>query len=217
MSERFPLEATSRTIIGKKVSRLRSQGHIPAVIYGPKGEPVHIAVEWPKLRLVLMQASGTHVVDVSVDGTTIPTLIRSVQRHHVQKDVVLHVDFYAVDLTETVVTSVPLVLIKEEETARLIAGQIIPEQTQIDIEALPTNIPSEIIVDVSIIKEIGQSIYVTDLTPIEGVKFLIDEDAPLVRSDYRSDSIAEEDGEGETDVSMEPERITRRKEDEFDD
>lgn len=216
MSERFPLEATSRTTIGKKVSQLRVQGQVPAVIYGPKFEPVHISIEWPKLRPVLLEAGGTHLVDVNVDGTTIPTLIRSVQRHHTQKDVVLHVDFYAVNMSETIVTSIPLVVVNDEETARAIAGQIIVEQAMIDVESLPNNIPTEIVIDIlPIIKEIGQHVHVTDLPKLDGVTYLIDEDVPLIRSDYRSDTSADESDES-VDMAVEPERITRRKEEDFD-
>ncbi|PJF45021.1 MAG: 50S ribosomal protein L25 [Phototrophicales bacterium] len=215
MSERFPLEATSREVIGKKVKQLRAKGQIPAVIYGPKQEPLNIVVQWSKLRPVLSNAGGTHLIDIQIDGNKIPTLVRSVQRHHIYKDVVLHVDFYAVDLSETVVAAVPLVLINEEETAREIGGQIIQEHSMIEVECLPDRIPSEIVLDVSKIKEIGDYLYVSDLPQIEGVTYLLDEEQPLVRSDYRPEAVTEEVEEEELDTEVEPELITRQKDEDF--
>lgn len=217
MSDRYPLDAMPRTITGKKVKQLRAQGQIPAVVYGPKREPLHISIEWPKLRPVLMEAGGTHIIDLKIEGTSIPTLVREVHRHHTMKDRVIHIDFYAVNLLETVVASVPVSVINDRKAAEAISGRVIQDISMLEIEALPTSIPEEIVVDASVITEIGQSIHAYDLTPIEGVTFLLDDEIAIVRSDYRPEAPASDDSEDETASGSEPELIRRKDDEDFDD
>ena len=216
-NERFVLSAQSRTIVGKKVKRLRAQGEIPAIIYGKTQEPVAVQIPWTDLRVALLESGGTGLIDVNVGAETYTTLVRVVDRDPVRQDVVLHVDFYAVNLKEKLVSTVPVSMINNEETALLIGGRVIFETTSIEVECLPTNIPSEIIVDTSVLTEIGQSILVSDLPTIEDVDFITDADTPVVRTDYMQVEEVEEEEEGleeGLDDGSEPEVIARGKEEE---
>lgn len=218
MSDVYTLEAQQRDTIGKRVRQLRAQGQIPAVIYGPKQEPVHISIEWPVLRRTLLDAGGTNIVEVNVDGNMYSVLIREVDRHPVRRDV-LHVDFYAVDLTALLVTSIPVTLINDREATERLTGRIILDLTAIEVESLPTNIPESIIVDAAVLEEIGDMITVADLTAPEGVSIVTDETMLVVRTAHFG-SIEEEEEEeveeGLEEEGAEPEVIGRGREDEED-
>lgn len=216
MTQTFVLEANKREMTGKRVRQLRAQGRIPAVVYGPQREPVHIVVDWPKLRTVLADAGSTHLVEVKVDSDTYTTLIREVDRHPIRHEMVLHVDFYAVNLQETLVTSVPVVLLNEDKTASRLNIQIIHETLAVEVECLPTGIPEQIQLDVAVLKEAGDLLTVADLPQIEGVSYVDDPDTIIVRTSYipiASDS----DEDDESSMSAEPEVISRRKEEDFKD
>lgn len=218
MSDVYVLEASQREITGKRVRQLRANGQVPAVIYGPKQEPVSIAIEWPQLRKTLLDAGGTNIVEVKVDNNTYPVLIRQVDRHPVKRNV-LHVDFYAVDLEARLVTSIPVTLINDREVAERIGGRIILDLTAIDVESLPTNIPEAIIVDANMLNEIGDMITVTDLEAPEGVSIVTDETALVVRTAHFAAVEEEEEIEGEEELdgdASEPEVIGRGREDEDD-
>ena len=218
MSDVYALEAKQRDIIGKKVRWLRANGQVPAVIYGPKQEPVHISIEWTQLRRTLLDAGGTNIVEIEVDGTTYPVLIREVDRHPVRRDV-LHVDFYAVDLTVRLVTSIPVTLINDKETAERLTGRIILDLTAIDVESLPGNIPESIIVDASVLQEIGDMITVADLSAPEGVSIVTDDTMLVARTAHYAAEEEEEEEEVEEGLegdASEPEVIGRGREDEED-
>ncbi len=220
MSETFVLEVNNRDIIGKKVRQLRAQGIIPAVIYGPTHEPVQISVPWVELRPVLSAAGGTQLIDLKLNDENITTLVRAVDRHPVYQERVLHVDFYAVNLKQVITTNVPLTMVNDEETGIRITGRIVLDITSIEIETLPANIPSEIIVDVSVFQEVGDNLTVADLPQLEGVTYLLDDTTTVVRTAHFSRVEEEEEEEGEEveeiEEGAEPELVTRRKE-EFDD
>src|SRR5512143_2843210 len=95
MSETYKLDATHREIVGKHVKQYRQAGQIPAVVYGPTFEPVKLFVNEAELRHVLAHAAGTHLIELSIDGSPVTTLAREVQRHPI-KGSILHVDFYHV-------------------------------------------------------------------------------------------------------------------------
>ncbi|KAB2866832.1 MAG: 50S ribosomal protein L25 [Anaerolineae bacterium] len=211
MSEAVVLQAQPREVIGKQVKQLRAVGQIPGVIYGPSQNPVHIMMDWPQLRAVLIQAGGTHLVDVKVQDQTFTTLIRVVDRHPVRRDV-LHVDFYAVNLNETIVSTIAVELVNVESTQSRIVGQVIQEAQTIDVESLPADIPSKVIVDVSVLKAVGDMIHVSDLPALEKATYASDPHMVLVRSSYvGGESEVEEETAGEA-APAEPERITKKKE-----
>jgi large subunit ribosomal protein L25 len=207
-THRYKLEAQPRTIIGKQVRQLRAKGTVPAVVYGKNQTPVHIQIPWPNLRVALQEVGGTGLVDLAVGDQVFTTLVRAVDRHPIRRDV-LHVDFHAVDLTETLVTTVPVTLKAEEEAAKRINGRVILEHQTLEVETLPTDIPDEIVIDLASLKAIGDIITLADLPTIENVSFVDDPDLVLVRTDYLTDA-AEETEEVDT-GSVEPEVISRGK------
>jgi large subunit ribosomal protein L25 len=215
MGDKFVLEASKRDVIGKKVRQLRTKGQIPAIVYGPKQNPIAITVDWTKLRPTLQQAGGNKLVEIQVDKETYPTLIRRVDRHPVRGSV-LHVDFYAVDLTRTVISTVPLVIINEDKSrAKLSGAEIVHEALNVEVETLPTDIPDHIELDVSSLAKIGQTLHISDLPQLPGVAYASDPDMVLVRASLvREIAELEEGAEG---TQAEPELVRKQKEEVIED
>lgn len=216
MSDKFVLEAEKRTIVGKKVSKLRANGKIPGVVYGPNKESFKITVEWTKLRTTLLNAGGTNVVDLKVDGKTYPTLIRHVDRDPVRRDV-LHIDFYLVDLTQKVVSTIPVVLLNMEKAQTNLGGvAIVHESLFVEIETLPAEIPSEVVLDLLDFPHKWHALHVSDLPKLPGVDYLSDPEMVLVRSELPRGSADTDDGEFTTTMA-EPELVRRQRSVEIED
>ena len=162
--EKLSLSANSRTLLGKKVKTLRLAGVVPANIYGKGLESVAIAMEDKTFRNVLKTAGETGVIYVKLEGedSEHPVLVHEVQRHPVTGQI-LHVDFYQVNLKEKTTANVPLILVGENDLEKSGEGMIIQTLNEIEVEALPTDIPHEFEIDVTKLAEIGQSVKVGDL------------------------------------------------------
>jgi large subunit ribosomal protein L25 len=228
MSATITLDLQSRAVIGKKVKQLRKDGKVPGIIYGPLAEhPISVVIDWAILRPILAQAGGTKLIDITVDGTTLSVLVRDVQRHPVRRDV-MHIDFYAVDVTQPIVTTVPLTLPNREAAAKRLGARLFQPVNRIDIQSLPADIPSEVPVDLSVLVEAGDNIAINQIPPIKGVTFLADEDMVVIRSvslavlaaalEAEDEAAAAEAAEGEFALEAEEmgdvEVIARGKEDE---
>ncbi len=203
----FEIAVQPRTITGKKVSQLRKQGLVPAVVYGPSTPAFQIQIPYRPLEVTLMKAGGTNLIDIDVEGQTHTVLTREVQRDVLRGDI-LHVDFFAVDADQTIAADVFIQFVGE--SPGVAEGNIlITGPSSLSIETLPANLPSEITIDISGLEEIGDSIFVRDLDLGEGLVILNDSEELLVRvvqpSAARADELleedellsADEDGEGE--------------------
>jgi large subunit ribosomal protein L25 len=160
--EKLTLSASPRKILGKKVKTLRAAGQIPANVYGKGEVSTAIAVTDREFRLAHKQAGETGVLYLAIEGAERPVLIHRVQVDPI-KGLPLHVDFYQVNLKEKTTAPVPVTLVGENELQKRGEGLIIQALNEVEVEALPTDIPREFIVDASRLTEIGQSIKVGDL------------------------------------------------------
>jgi large subunit ribosomal protein L25 len=213
----FTLEVQPRSITGKKVSQLRNQGFVPATVYGPKSQPMNIQVPYRALELTLMKAGGTNLIDLQVDGRAVTVLARHVQRN-VLKRTIIHVDFYQVDLATKIRTAVPVHFINESPAVAAKRGVLITGPTSINIETLPRNLLHVIEVDLSPLKEVGDTITVGDLKLGEDVTIMDDAEEMLAKVVQTSAARAEEDLEAAEAAasSSEPEVIHRGKQEEED-
>lgn len=206
------LSATPRTESGKGAARrLRAQNAIPGVLYGHHRDPQPLAVDGRELdRLIEHYATETTVVELALDGQSVRTLIREVQRHPFKRQV-LHVDFQALVAGEKVTVDVPIVLHGTPAGVRLggILDQVLRELT---VEVDPSNIPNHIDVDVSGL-ELAQSLHVSDLQLPEGVTVL-DEAEATVCVVGTPRVVEEEAPAAEEAVGAEPELIRKPKDEE---
>lgn len=161
-SEQINLPATSRKETGKQVRTLRKNGFIPANIYGQGFKSLSITLGAKDFQNTHKQAHETGLVYIQVEKDSIPTLIAQIQYHPVT-DSILHVDFRKVNLKQKIETPVPIQIVGESHAVNVLTGVLLTQTDHLLVEALPTDIPQSIEVDISVLKEIGQDIKVSDL------------------------------------------------------
>lgn len=208
VAERFTLEAQARTVTGKKVGQLRRSGLVPAVVYGSKIEAFNVQVPYRELQTTLFKAGGTHLINISVDGKVTPVLAREVQRS-VMRGEILHVDFLAVDLTQTIRAEVPVHFVGEPAAVKSGLGILVTLVQTLEIEALPADLIDRIEVDVTGLKNFNDALHVRDLNLGDKVVVIADPDEMLARISAPEEQ-PEEAVEGEV-TSAEPEVILKGK------
>lgn len=211
MAETITLQATKRDLTGKQVRHLRSEGKIPAVLYGPGFEPMSLLVDWLELRPKLLQAGGTQLINLDVEGDSYNVLVRNVQRRPVRGDV-LHLDFYRVRMDVAIRTEIPIVLVGKGDVLEKAGGAYNHEKNSILVECLPGDLPALIEVSIAGLKEVGDMITVADLPELPGVTYHADPTEIVVTTGYLETGTAEDmETEG---GGAEPELIRRREEEE---
>jgi large subunit ribosomal protein L25 len=172
-SDTTSLSLTARAPEGSRSARrLRRDGLVPGVIYGGDGEPTHFAVDARILRNTLAHSGA--ILEVSIDGGQgEPVLVKDLQRHPVRGDA-LHVDLLRVNMSEKIQTTVTLEITGAEEAPGAVEGGVLNQETrELNIEALPGDIPDSITFDVSSM-EMNATATLSELTAPEGVTFLDD-------------------------------------------
>ncbi len=168
------LKVNPRPVLGKKVKRLRSEGIIPANVYGRALDSVAIQVVRDDLVRVVRSAGRNEIVYLRLDGEEPrPTFVRQIQLNPVT-DAILHVDFYQISLAEKVRIEVPLALVGTAPAEQAYGGTLLHSLDSITVEGLPTDIPSVIEVEVSGLEEIDASIHVGELSVPDKVTVLSD-------------------------------------------
>ncbi|MEA2494388.1 MAG: large subunit ribosomal protein [Thermoleophilaceae bacterium] len=178
-SNRPTIDVQKRAEFGSRVSRrLRKTGKVPGVVYGtPEGDTISFEVDSRELRRVLV-GSGA-LIDLTVDGSARPVILKDMQLHPVRGDLV-HVDFLQVRLDEKIQTTVPLHAEGGDESPGVKEGGVLELPThELNIEALPTAIPDSITVDVSGLA-MAETMHLSALTPPEGVAFLDDPEETII-------------------------------------
>lgn len=159
---KIELNADIRTVLGSKVKTLRQSGYIPAVLYGKGQEALSLQVPAKEFLKVLKEAGESTLVYVNVNGQSYPTIIHDVARNPV-KDDIIHADFYKVNLSEKIKTKVPVVFVGEAPAVKDLAGIFVRNINELEVEALPQNLPHEISVDISSLANFGDQIMVKDI------------------------------------------------------
>lgn len=166
--DNISLALTPRSVHKKKVRALRREGIIPAVVYGRGFETIMVQVSQKDLEKAYKQTLGAAIINAGIEGKKLPVLIHAIQRDNIKGDI-LHVDFLKVDLRHEVTVDVPLVFVGDSPAEKEGAGKIGREATSISLKCLPTDIPSEIEVDVSGIVDKHDVIRASDLKLPEDV------------------------------------------------
>lgn len=175
MSE-LTLTAEVRTLLGKKVSQLRRQGLIPGVVYGPVvDETVQVSVNRRDFDRFYKSYGHTTLFTLAWEGGQRPVFIREVQEDPVRREP-LHIDFFAPNLRQALRTMVPLAF---HPPAVQPAGVLTEVRTEVEIEALPTDVPQQLDVDLSGLANVGDAVHVSDLVAPQGVSILTGEDELL--------------------------------------
>ncbi len=211
------LSAQSREITGRKVKQIRAEGLVPIVVYGPTQESVSLQVGSRDFERALHAGGISQLVELVVEGgPTHNVLVRDLQRHPVNHSL-MHADFYAVNMREKQQVSVAIHSVGDPE--ELAAGlMMLQALDQVEIEALPSDIPSHIEVDISQLT-MERSITVADLPELAGIDYLTPEDEAIfmliiTREEEEEEEIDELELEGEE--MAEPEVLSGSKQEDDD-
>lgn len=170
--EKLTLNAKNRTIVGRKVKTLRRNGLLPGNIYGSKIKSKTIEVTLIDFRKIYQKAGETKIVNLSIgEKDALPVLIHNVQINPLSHNY-LHADFYQVDLTKKVKTKVPVELIGTSLAVTQKLGLLLQILNEVEVEALPADLPEKLIIDVISLTAVDQELKVSDLKVPKNVTIL---------------------------------------------
>lgn len=197
------IEAEPRVALGKKVKALRRAGVTPIHVYGRSAESLSLQAETHALARALGAVGQTSPLTVKADGQEHFVMAQHVQRHPVTERL-LHVDFIRVSRTERVQAVVPLRFEGESLGARADGASLSEDLREITVEALPTDIPQALAVDLSALETPDSAILAGDLPLPAGVTLITDPAAYVARVTQRG-AAAEPSVESDAETPGEPE------------
>jgi large subunit ribosomal protein L25 len=176
------LKAEKRDVLGKKTRFLRRQGITPAHVIGHNLESRSIQCDTAELQKIIAHAGATHLITLKIAGEKTPhsVFVKEVQHDPLQKQL-FHVDFYQVKKGEKMQVVVPVVLNGESPALKYSARFLTHGLTELTIDCLPENVPPQIDVDISILEELDQAIYVKDLVVDPDIHIHADPDQLVVK------------------------------------
>lgn len=162
-----------REIFEKKVEELRKQGFIPAELYGHGFENLHLSVPAKDFSRVFKEAGESAIIKLKVEENEINVLIHDIQKNHLT-DEISHIDFYQVRMDEKIRTHVPLKFIGEAPAVKEKNGVLIKAIHEVEVEALPVDLPRDIPINLEILVALGQNIHIKDIKISGKIKVLIE-------------------------------------------
>ena len=175
------IRVDARTVTGKQTKRLRASGVVPGVLFGKAAGSVAVQLDAKELDQLYRQVGRTSIVKIAVgDGTATSAVIKSLQRHPLTGRV-LHVDFFAPDLTHEMTVDVPLSFTGEAPGIEATGGFLLTSLDHLRIKALPSDMPNEVSVDLSPLVDLEAAIHVSDLPVADNVTVLNDPDELVAR------------------------------------
>lgn len=165
------LKAQTRKETGRKLKTLREKGFIPAVVYGPGHKSLSIQVDYNDFKKTIDGAGESTLIKLKVDDHIKNVLIHDVSIDPIDEKFI-HIDFYQVIMDKTIKTHVPLVFEGEAPAVKNLDGVLIKNLTELEIEALPKDLPHEIKVDISSLDSFDKHVRIKDLQLPGGVRIL---------------------------------------------
>lgn len=167
----YKLELKKREIVGKKTKLLRKEGLIPSVVYGGK-EPVLVSSEYVATEKVLEKAGYHSPIDLMIDGKKKMAIVKDVHTDPVSRKIV-NIEFQSIKANEVVEATTPIVIVNFEasEASKTFHFALNQTMEEIDVKAKPADLPSELTIDATEMKEIEDKITIADIKLPEGVEF----------------------------------------------
>ena len=187
-SDTITLKLTERSELGKAVKALRRQGIVPANIYERGKESQAVSAKYGEIAKVYHQAGKHHPVELDIDGKKRLAMIKDVDIN-VAKNTVRHIAFHAVKRNERVEAEVPVRLegdVPAEKTGLL----VLQNMDTVIVEAIPANLPNELVIDASKLVEDGDKVTVADINTIDNVTIISDSDIMVFSVETPKDQIA---------------------------
>lgn len=174
------LKTVIREKKGKKVKQLRKIGLIPATLYGfGINNPLSLTVSYGDFEPIYRQGGENTLINLNVKGDKDYNVVIHDIGIDPVSDKYIHADFYAVNMTEKIITKVPLKFEGVSDAVKNSGGVLVKSKDELEVESLPSDIPSEIIVDISKLKTFENIIRVADLLLSDKVEVLDDLNAAI--------------------------------------
>ncbi len=178
--DKHTLKANKRTVLGHKVKNLRKQGLLPANIYGKKVKSLTIEVVEKDFTSVFAKVGETGLVELTVGDEKKPVLVHNVAYNPVTGKP-LHIDFFQVDLKEKVTAKVKLVTVGESPAVKDKVGVLLHILSEVEVEALPSDLPENIEVDISALSALDETLKVSDLKVSDKIKILTNPVSEIIK------------------------------------
>lgn len=180
------LIATTRIELGKKSRKVRKAGALPAVVFGKGIASLPITLGYNQFEKVYRSSGESTLVDLKLDGGEMTKVLISEVSYHPVTDKLIHANLHKVNLKEKISASVPLKIVGE--SSKVVGGEalLLTIIDEVTVNALPSDLPHDIQVDISNLTEIGQGIHIKDL-PIDRSKVEIeghDDEELVVKLDF---------------------------------
>lgn len=170
---KITLKAKNREITGKKVKKDRKDGILPAVLYGHGQKNLNLSVKYLDFSRVYEKAGENAIVELDIEGKNIPVLICDTQTEPMSGNF-SHIDFHQVNMKEDVEANIPLEFIGESEAVKAFGGVLVRNVEEVEVKCLPTELPSNFIIDISALKTFEDQIKISDIKIPAGVEILDD-------------------------------------------
>jgi large subunit ribosomal protein L25 len=209
--EKTELRAEKRKVLGRKVKKLREEDILPANVYGKGIKSLALQLDLKTFLPVFEKEGETGLIQLRIKGEK---KIRPVLIHNVQfgpvSDQPIHADFYQVDLKQKVTTEIPVETVGESPAVKEKNGVLFQPLAEIEVEALPAELPDKFEVSLGDLKEIGDMVSVGDLRIPKGVKVLTSENEILAKVEAPEEEEEEVKPEAEVvEGEVAPEEITK--------
>ncbi len=211
----FTLAADNRTLVGRKTLKLRTEGKVPAVVYGSGTDPKMITVDRNQFVKTYKDAGESTIVELAVNGgSPLHVLIQDFQLDPL-RDEVTHIDFRSVDMTKEIEAEVELEFVGESIAVKALGGTFVPSKDSVAVKCLPAKLVRKITIDISILKTFDDVIRISDIMVPDGM--IIEEDPnttlAAVQAPRSEEEMAELDKAVELDVAaVEVEKKTKEDE-----
>ncbi len=171
----------NREALGKAVKQLRKDGQVPAVIHDHGKPSIHVMAAYVPMFKVYREAGKHHPVHLTVDGKKYLAIIRDAD-FEPRKNMLRHVVFNAIEQNKPVETEVPIIFEGDAE-AEKVGFMVLRQLDNIELKALPKDLPDQVVVDISGLAAVGDKLHVSDIVVPTGVTILTDAEHPVAMVD----------------------------------
>lgn len=167
----YKLKLDKRELSGKKLKGLRAAGQIPSVVYGGKA-PVLAASEYVATEKVLEGAGYHSPIDLDLAGKKQLAIVKDVQLDPVTRKII-NIEFQAISANEVVEATTPITIVNFEasEASKIYHFALTQALEEIDVKAKPSDLPKELEIDASSLKEVDDKLTIADIVLPSGVEF----------------------------------------------
>jgi large subunit ribosomal protein L25 len=192
MAERIEIKIEDREVTGKRVKFLRNKGTVPVHLFGHNVPSKTLQGDAVTLGKVIAHAGHTRLINLKIagDSQNRVVMVKEVQKNPIKGNL-LHVDFYQVNMAEKIKVEVPIVLVGESPALKIRENMLLQSIYSLHIECLPDKMPDNLPVDISIIKEVNQAVYVKDVKMAD-IAIMNDPDLTIAKVSLRPVEVVEE-------------------------